>query len=177
MKSSQFIVAAIALVGCLQVPLGKAMPADPDSPSCDPEWQEWSDCDKECGGGFQTRTRAVCQVSNRPVSTVETRSCNTQLCDVDCQLGEWEEWNQCSKTCGGGHQGRTRSILVEPVADGAVCGPQVETQDCNTVVCDVDCVLGEWSEWTECDKQCDTGMQKRSRSVEVPQSGNGAVCE
>ena len=50
---------------------------------------------------------------------------------------EFEEWSECSTTCGGGTQTRTRSCTnPAPAYDGLDCqGESSETQDCNNQNC------------------------------------------
>ena len=55
---------------------------------------------------------------------------------VDCQWSTWSNWTDCSATCGGGTQLRSR--LVEQVAQngGLICsGSLVESKACNTQTC------------------------------------------
>jgi hypothetical protein len=40
----------------------------------------------------------------------------------------------------------------------------------------VDCQVGEWSAYVECDKKCDGGMQARQRTVEAPSQNGGGSC-
>jgi hypothetical protein len=56
---------------------------------------------------------------------------------VDCGLGPWSEWSQCSKSCGGGNQIRTRNITVQPRNGGGACASTQETRPCNTQSCPV----------------------------------------
>ena len=30
----------------------------------------------------------------------ETQQCEEKPCPIDCELGEWAEWGECSVTCG-----------------------------------------------------------------------------
>jgi hypothetical protein len=54
----------------------------------------------------------------------------------DCVVSDWSAWGTCSKTCGGGTQSRTRTI-VTPAADGGTACPSLsESRDCNTQACD-----------------------------------------
>ena len=39
-----------------------------------------------------------------------------------------------------------------------------------------DCVMGDWTDWSECTEECDTGMQTRTRTIVTPASGGGAAC-
>jgi len=52
---------------------------------------------------------------------------------------------------------------------------KVET--CNDHPCPVDCVLGEWSPWSECGANCGGGVKERARNIEMQPAHGGAVCE
>jgi len=89
--------------------------------------------------------------------------------------GEWSEWSECSKKCGGGLKKRTCTNPA-PAHGGADCeagyGPG-ETDECNTEKCPIN---GEWSEWTKCTKSCGGGKKKRTCTNPAPAHG-GADCE
>ena len=56
---------------------------------------------------------------------------------IDGNYTKWSEWSECSVTCGGGSQTRTRNC-TEPQYGGKYCsdlGSASETQDCNTDAC------------------------------------------
>ena len=40
----------------------------------------------------------------------------------------------------------------------------------------VDCVWGEFGEWTECSATCGTGSQSRTRTIETPAQNGGVAC-
>jgi hypothetical protein len=40
----------------------------------------------------------------------------------------------------------------------------------------IDCELNEWSEWSSCDKECDGGVQTRSRTIKTSPSSGGKEC-
>jgi hypothetical protein len=52
---------------------------------------------------------------------------------VKCE-GGWNDWGDCSKTCGGGTRTRTWNTTIEPRNGGAAC-PATQTQSCNTQSC------------------------------------------
>jgi hypothetical protein len=50
-----------------------------------------------------------------------------------CNMSEWSKWSNCSKTCGGGTQKRTRTIKEK--ITGVECGALSESRACNEQVC------------------------------------------
>ena len=56
---------------------------------------------------------------------------------VDGKWTEFVDWSECSATCGGGTQTRTRTCTnPAPAHGGSDCqGESSETQDCNTQDC------------------------------------------
>jgi Spondin-like TSP1 domain len=169
---------------------GTACPALADTQPCNVKpcpvdckvsgWSDWSACSKSCGGGELTRTRTVitpaahggvaCPALN------ETQSCNLQSCNVDCKVSGWSGWSSCTKSCEGGQQTRTRSIITAQAGRGAPCPPLSEPQSCNTHACPVDCKVSDWSAWSGCSRSCGGGQQTRSRYVTRYPSNNGAAC-
>ena len=144
-------------------------------------WSGWSGCSKTCGGGLQTRTRTVTKPAANggtacPTLT-ETQQCNTQACPVDCEVSAWSAWSECSKTCGGGLQTRTRTVTKPAANGGTACPTLTETQQCNTQACPVNCELNAWSNWSTCTKPCGQGTQFRSRTVKTPATNGGKDCD
>ena len=50
------------------------------------------------------------------------------------------------------------------------------TQPCNTQACPVDCVVGEWSDWSCCSVVCGGGSQTSTRAILTPAANGGADC-
>jgi len=108
-------------------------------------WSGWSKCSAECGGGVQQRLREVKVASkfggNPCSATSETKSCNGQACEKDCDLTEWTKWTPCSKACDGGTQKRQKFIKSEPLGDGKCAGAwdtaRLEYKQCNMKRCKV----------------------------------------
>jgi hypothetical protein len=48
----------------------------------------------------------------------ETAACNMQACDKDCELGEWSEWDKCSKACNRGSQKRRKGVIEAAIGRG-----------------------------------------------------------
>ena len=143
-------------------------------------WSNWGNCSASCGGGTQTRTRTIItqpQHGGNPCnSQQENRSCNTQPCPVDCQLSQWGEWGDCSASCGGGTQTRTRTIITQPQHGGNPCNSQQENRSCNTQPCPVDCQLSQWGEWGDCSASCGGGTQTRTRTIITQPQHGGNSC-
>lgn len=71
------------------------------------QWSQWTTCTVDCGGGTQTRSRAVgVQAANGGTACTgaadESRTCGTTACPVDCDVSLWTAWSACSLVCGGG---------------------------------------------------------------------------
>ena len=143
------------------------------------EWQDWSACSQSCGTGKMVRVRVkeleeknggVCKGKYR-FETI----CNTNLCPQPCKWGEWGDWEPCSETCGGGEQIRTREKEIEEKHGGSCLGAFNETGTCNMQSCPQNCQVGEWNDWSDCSKTCETGEKKRTREKKVEES-NGGKC-
>jgi hypothetical protein len=152
-------------------------------PPCDcvvSDWSPWSDCSGSCGGGIQKQTRTIIQ---RPENggkacpeLTQSKDCNTHACPVDCVVSEWIDWSGgCSKSCGGGIQTQTRTVVQEPKNGGKACPELTQTKDCNTHACPVDCVVSEWSPWSGC-KSCGGGIETQTRTVIQRPENGGKAC-
>jgi hypothetical protein len=148
-------------------------------------WGQWSACTKDCGGGVQNRTRQIfAQPANGglacPHALRETQACNNDTCAVptSCVVTVWTQWSECSATCGGGHQNRSRTITT-PAANGGTPCPQAmsETQACNSDPCPVNCALNDWpTQWSPCSKSCGSGVQSMSTTVKIQPANGGTPC-
>merc|ERR1719159_963216 len=106
---------------------------------------------------------------------LEKESCNMQPCPIDCVVGEWSEYGMCSAPCGGGIQTRVRQPLTDAEHGGEPCGDLSEALECNVFACDRPCELDP--EWTECTKECDSGITFHSKGVMVPAGPQGSCPE
>eukprot|EP01006_Ploeotia_vitrea_P028505 TRINITY_DN61182_c0_g1_i2.p1 TRINITY_DN61182_c0_g1~~TRINITY_DN61182_c0_g1_i2.p1 ORF type:complete len:763 (-),score=91.44 TRINITY_DN61182_c0_g1_i2:106-2394(-) len=124
-------------------------------------WGAYGACSATCGGGTQTRTRqcnnptpsnggANCALTAGGTGTTEQeqQSCNPDACPagtvVDGGWAPWGDYGDCSVTCGGGIQTRSRSCTAPtPANGGQECTlgsggkgtEEVEQKDCNPDAC------------------------------------------
>ncbi|KAK3592034.1 hypothetical protein CHS0354_019289 [Potamilus streckersoni] len=138
-------------------------------------WSPWTLCTVTCGYGLRNRSRTCngpfYNGTPCPGKSEETESCNTFSCPVDGDWKQWEEWGECSVTCGKGVQTRTRECIT-PLYGGADCsGPAEESRNCNDFPCPIDGVWTEWAAWSECSVTCANGTRWRDRNCTGPFHG------
>ncbi|XP_060082502.1 mucin-2-like [Ylistrum balloti] len=102
------------------------------------------------------------------------RLCNNgsiQKVDIDGTDGgfdEWTQWGSCSATpmiCSGTRE-RSRQCNNPKPSCGKLCeGPYTETQECESNYC---CEITQWSPWTNCSAECNSGFRNRTRSLVKP---------
>ncbi|XP_037090869.1 semaphorin-5B-like [Pollicipes pollicipes] len=133
------------------------------------DWTPWL-ATNGSDGGRQQRFRFACRapVPDPGLIRIGDAKMDERFCSADgfCSLGdsesagwqEWSAWSNCSLTCGGGMQSRSRMCS----GNRSVClGPSRVEQMCNTHSC-----AGEWScwsDWSACSVSCGKGQRSRSR--------------
>ncbi|XP_066590076.1 A disintegrin and metalloproteinase with thrombospondin motifs 9-like isoform X2 [Prorops nasuta] len=150
---------------------------------------DWSQCNVECGDGFQHR-QVRCQSFRREILPDEecskldkprhTRECQKAPCTTEQDdstrvlntniVRRWRvsNWTPCSKTCGSG----TKTRRVECTSRRGLHGPEIPVKD---ELCSkwpkpksqrpcqrIPCDY-TWQEtpWSECSTECDEGLQRR----------------
>ncbi|XP_004675376.1 PREDICTED: A disintegrin and metalloproteinase with thrombospondin motifs 1 [Condylura cristata] len=86
------------------------------------EWviEDWSECSKSCGLGWQRRVVECRDLHGQPASECakELKPASTRPCaDLPCPRWQLGDWSPCSKTCGKGYKKRTLKCLSH---DGGV---------------------------------------------------------
>ncbi|KAH9509326.1 hypothetical protein Btru_046779 [Bulinus truncatus] len=76
----------------------------------------------------------------------------SQVCSpTDCILSQWEEWTECSQSCGqSGLRARARQILAPEKCGGTCTGGTFESEPCNIRCCSENCEFSAWSSWSSC---------------------------
>jgi len=159
------------------------------------DWEGWTNCSATCGGGTSTRHRKVLRTANEcgrePVGmSSEVRFCNVHVpCEapVNCSLTDWGDWTECSTSCNGMKR-RFRQVGTYGRGTGDFCtGALKETWPCNPEPGEevprrcgeddsVDCLFGDWKEWSDCSATCGGGEHRRSRIVVQHPSAGGRGC-
>merc|ERR1719235_555197 len=116
----------------------------------------------------------------------------------DCMMTDWVV-GECSSTCldANGRPGiqiisRQEAVKWDPNCTdkagnmapeekcpgryGAACPPDAVDRDCATVHCPIDCVMDQWSGWSECTAPCGGGTHERGRGILTPAVYGGKSC-
>jgi hypothetical protein len=140
------------------------------------DWVEATECTVSCGGGTLEMARSVRTYPFKGAECPklkEIASCNLHKCPIDCKLADWNGWSSCSAECGGGVSERNRYVIQEALHGGEDCGETQEVVTCNAQSCDKDCVLADWTAWSNCSKPCDLGHRSRFMVVLEKSVGEG----
>ena len=127
----------------------------------------------------------ICKDENGPpefCKDMKVRYCCPKV--LRAVWGEWGDYSQCDKSCGGGIKIRTRECFKDPKLDieNIRCEgdkkPEKyarEEQPCNVNACPEDAQFGDWSAWTACSLSCGSGSKQRTRTC-YPARGGGKEC-
>ncbi|XP_067292170.1 spondin-1b isoform X1 [Pseudorasbora parva] len=144
------------------------------------EWGEWEPCSVSCGVGMRRRERMMKMEASDGspcrAQLAEAEKCMMPECNaVVCMLSPWSDWGECSVSCGVGMRARQR-MLKTPV-EPSMCPDELEqVEKCMYPECPTDCMLSEWSGWSECNKSCGKGHMIRSRMVKLEPQFGGLAC-
>uniref|UniRef100_A0AC35TW99 Peptidase M12B domain-containing protein n=1 Tax=Rhabditophanes sp. KR3021 TaxID=114890 RepID=A0AC35TW99_9BILA len=77
-------------------------------------------------------------------------------CQLEPIFKDWQEWTECSKSCGSGTRKRSRVCVALTCA-----GINEETEDCNLTQCKKS--IESWSDWLPCSVSTGIGFQLREK--------------
>jgi uncharacterized protein YegL len=91
---------------------------------------------------------------------------------------------ECDDTCPqpnpydcGGLETMVRDVVVAPNSFGMVCPVLARKKKCKQFKCPVNCVESEWSGWSKCSKDCESGVMLRTRSILTKAKNGGQACD
>ncbi|XP_071588330.1 complement component C6 isoform X3 [Heliangelus exortis] len=94
-----------------------------------------------------------------------------------CEHYPWGSWSACSHTCNYGTQTRHRQIRMDEYYSQNFCDQLCTKQEfrvCNQQTCPINCQLGDFGPWSECDP-C-IKKQFRVRTLLQPSQFGGQAC-
>jgi len=155
-------------------------------------WSDWETCSQTCNGGHTWRQRQLDQEANqcgRPAEGLsrETAACGSHTpckANSDCRFGAWEDWSECTRSCGGA-QKRWRRVDAGRGSGSGCSGPVREEQSCDIQgnECEGDtfrkgeCGLDEWGPWEACSVTCGGAQTERRRSFPQDVLHRSVGCE
>jgi hypothetical protein len=127
---------------------------------------------QDCGDKIREGAETLCGIKTIRQELYQMNGVNPFM--QDCVVSEWMP-GECSAACAGGENTMGRTIVVQPNG-GAACPPLVEKGSCNMQPCPIDCVMGDWSEYSACSKDCGGGIMQRSRLAITEAEHGGEAC-
>lgn len=94
---------------------------------------------------------------------------------VYCKTSEWNDWGDCSETCGEGYKKRARTITQAPEWGAPACPHLADEDECKLIECPQHC-QGDWGEWGACTATCDGGFKDRKYEVTTKEAYGGNKC-
>merc|ERR1719506_1836100 len=131
------------------------------------------DARKACVKKIKEGAETICGIKSIRQELYQMQTYNPFI--EDCEVGEWQP-GECSVECAGGERTLTREVVTPASNGGAECPIMIEKEACNMQPCPIDCVVGEWSEFGACSKDCGGGIQSRVRRAITEDEHGGEPC-
>lgn len=129
----------------------------------------------------------ICAVRKVRNEVMKSSSLSPPSNMTDCDVKDWVAGScsvDCDDTCPrtdsnacGGTQTLSREIVVAPNQYGAQCPALRAAKKCGQFSCPVNCKMSEWSGWSKCTKECEGGVQGKTRSILVKPRNGGDECD
>ncbi|XP_065054437.1 hemicentin-1-like [Rhopilema esculentum] len=148
------------------------------------EWASWGRCSVSCDFGKAERKRNC----NNPEPTfggkycsgkrTDVKDCSTGIrCPIDGNWGPWQQWSQCTKSCGkDGKQIRSRKCDSPPPQYGGILCKGASEDGKNCFIkehCPINGNWGSWNSWSQCSTTCNEGQMTKKRQCNNPQPQHG----
>ncbi|XP_065925067.1 A disintegrin and metalloproteinase with thrombospondin motifs adt-1-like [Magallana gigas] len=132
-------------------------------------WTAWGQCSVTCGSGEQSRFRE-CDLTpaeqtnfNCTFKDEQKKPCKIRECPIDGNWGPWSMWSECCVNS----RSRIRQCNNPPPQHGGAChGTSIEGETC--LGCPGTWPDPVWTAWSDCSVTCGFGVQRRTRSCELP---------
>jgi len=113
----------------------------------------------------------------------------------DCDISDWASKTGeciapdgnailCDDTCPradpykcGGSETMKRDVVVLPDDNGMKCPALEREKKCGQKKCPVECLMSSWSGWSKCTKDCEGGVEGKTRSVLTKPKNGGTGCD
>lgn len=138
----------------------------------------------------------ICEIITVRNAVIDHDNSEAKPSDVtDCELADWVPLNgkcitsagsviTCDDTCPredpnlcGGFETMSREIIIAPNQYGIKCGQMRKEKRCGQKKCPVDCAMSQWSGYSACSKECEGGIQIKTRYVITKPKNGGMGCD
>lgn len=122
-------------------------------------------------------TKVGCAECKDQITDCEVDEWTPGLCSVECDdLCKKDGTKPDGSVCGG-TQVLNRKVVVENNEYGVKCVPLSNSRSCSQILCPINCKMSPFSGFSKCTKECEGGLQSRTRSIEKKPKNGGDMCD